>query len=136
MRSALSNDILFSSQALGWLVKMYGPEVNMGVSHRRALQLLCLRLGIADVDEHGPPIFVSYVSSAVSGAQGQTVTSETAILQAYIHFGLSCLHRCFGTCKRVCSLLQVFMLIWRLCALQVNRDRDDATDATDRRATA
>lgn len=44
---------------------MYGPEVNVGVSHGRALQLLCLRLGVADVDEHVPPIFVSYVSSAV-----------------------------------------------------------------------
>ena len=53
-------------QALNWLVKMYGPEVNVGVSHGHALQLLCLRLGVSDVDEHGPPLFVSYVSSAVS----------------------------------------------------------------------
>ena len=52
-------------QALGWLVKMYGPEVNVCVSHGRALQLLCLRLGVADVDERGPPVFVSYVASAV-----------------------------------------------------------------------
>ena len=37
----------------------------MGVSHGLALQLLCLRLGVADVDDHGPPVFVSYVSSAV-----------------------------------------------------------------------
>ena len=52
-------------QAMNWLVKMYGPNVNVGVSHGRALQLLCLRLGVADVDERGPPIFVSYVSSVV-----------------------------------------------------------------------
>jgi hypothetical protein len=59
---------------------MYGPEVNVGVSHGRALQLLCLRLGVADVDEHGPPVFVSYVSSAVG-----CLSQDRSVITAQAH---------------------------------------------------
>lgn len=47
-------------QAMEWLVKMYADSVNISVSHNRALQAVCLRLGVYDIEEHVPPVFVSY----------------------------------------------------------------------------